>query len=203
MDIFPIMFRVLLQSLFVVFRKFHYRVIRSTSIWKNMKYQRISKYPLKPAVRFDWCPIEIQVRSRIWIQPAPAAADRWNGNACIRHQTPGLVLWSSSVILTTPVALRAGLERSTLNGSSAKKLIIVPSTMARHHMPIRVQSDTHSASFFEKHFHPLQNQSRCNRRTYCDAGNEHVEREERTYFRCFRCPSVPRNWHVLLRLFVL
>jgi len=24
-----------------------------TSIWKNMKYQRISKYPLKPAVRVD------------------------------------------------------------------------------------------------------------------------------------------------------
>lgn len=33
-------------------------------------------------------------------------------------------------------------SRSTLNGSGAKKLIIVPSTMARHHMPIRVRPDT-------------------------------------------------------------
>lgn len=39
----------------------------------------------------------------------------------------------------------------------------------------------------KKHFHPLQNQSRCNRRS-CSV--------ERTYFRCFRAP---RNWHVLLR----
>lgn len=81
-------------------------------------------------------------------------------------------------------------SRSTLNGSAAKKLIIVPSTIARHHVPIRSSARHGILSFFEKHFHPLQNQSRCNRRTCCDAGNEHVEREERTYFRCFRCCPV-------------
>lgn len=54
-------------------------------------------------------------------------------------------------------------SRSTLNGSAAKKLIIVPSTMWHDdHMPIR--SAAFGLSFFEKHFHPLENQSRCNRR---------------------------------------
>lgn len=74
--------------------------------------------------------------------------------------------------------------------SGAKKLIIVPSTIARHHMPIRARRDTAFSLVLRKTFssftkiNPAVTDVTC-----CDAANERVEREERTYFRCFRSPG--------------
>jgi len=120
----------------------------STSIWKNMKYQRISKYPLKPAVRFDGVLSKFKFDrifeySRRLLTVETGVRVHQTSNDLARPFDQALSFWRL-------LSRYERDSRSTLNGSGAKKLIIVPSTMTRNHVPIR--SATRSAAFFEKTF---------------------------------------------------
>lgn len=99
------------------------------NIW-NVKGSRNIR--LKPAVRAIRLGVlsKFQVRSRIRIQ-SPTGC--WLVETGVRvHQTSNGPAWSfdQAVIPTRLLSRYERDSRSTLNGSGAKKLIIVPSTMA-------------------------------------------------------------------------